>query len=174
MKLYSEIYVKYQELLIRGFTAWTLNFLVKLGYPMEISCFLQFWNFFRSLSLHPSMKFSSTFSPLRNSFDPIVCWRSPDSSKMKIARIVKAISISSTPSILNFISTYIQPWATTKSGRCTKTTHNDMTGILGLRFITFGTVEISNSVWNFSLIFSFKAFFVSMVSSRFLKKGPTL
>ena len=114
MKLYSGIYVKYQELLIWGFTA--LNFLVKLGYQMEFSCFLQFWNFFRSLSLHPSMKFSSTFSPLRNSFDPIVCCRSPDSSKMKIARIVKAISISSTPSILNFISTGIQRYSVT--GTC--------------------------------------------------------
>ena len=96
-----------------GFTASYLNFLVQLGYQREFSCFLQFWNFFRSLSLHPSMKFSSTFSPLRNSFDPIVCCRSPDSSKMKIARIVKAISISSTPSILNFISTGIN--STTKT-----------------------------------------------------------
>ena len=113
-----------------GFTASYLNFLVQLGYQREFSCFLQFWNIFRSLSLHPLMKFSSTFSPLRNSFDPIVCCRSPDSSKMKIARIVKAISISSTPSILNFISTYIQQWATTKSGRCTKTTNNDMSHII--------------------------------------------
>jgi len=50
------------------------------------------------------MKFSSIFSLLRNSFDPVVCCRSPDSSKMKTARIVKAFSISSTPSILIFIS----------------------------------------------------------------------